>query len=94
MTFLLSASGMSLSNELSSVLLKVSQVAFADDMTLLSLFPSFLGHLMHEETQYSKIWRYDYNQSKSGVVVLGESWVQHNCEKTSQTLGIRWQCCY
>ena len=25
------------------------------------------------KTQYSKIWRHDYDQSKSGVVVLGES---------------------
>ena len=40
-------------------------------------FPSFLRYLMQKVTQYSKIWRYDYNQSKSGVVVFGESRVQH-----------------
>ena len=36
---------------------------------------------MQKVTQYSKIWRYDYNQSKSGVVVFGESRVQHYREK-------------
>ena len=60
---------------------RIGSPTFADDMTLLSLFPSFLRHLMHEVTQYSKIWRYDYNQSKSGVVVFGESRVQHYREK-------------
>ena len=33
---------------------------------------------------YSKIWRYDYNQSKSGVVVFGESRVQHYREKQAR----------
>ena len=51
--------------------LRTGSPTFADDMTLLSLFHSFLRHLMPKVTQYSKIWRYDYNQSKSGVVVLG-----------------------
>ena len=46
---------------------------FADDMTLLCLFPSFLWDLVQKVTQYSKIWQYYYNQSKSGVVVFGES---------------------
>ena len=45
--------------------LRIGSPTFADDMTLLSLFPSFLRHLMHEVTQYSEIWRYDYNQSKA-----------------------------
>ena len=53
-------------------------------MTLLSLFPSFLRHLIQEVTQYSKIWRYDYNQSKSGVVVFMESRVQHYREKQAR----------
>ena len=35
-------------------------------------------------TQYSKIWQYDYNQSKSGVVVLGASRVQHYREKQAK----------
>ena len=41
------------------------------------LVTSFLRHLMQKVTQYSKIWRYDYNQSKSGVVVL---WCLENHE--------------
>ena len=49
-----------------------------------SLFPSFLQHWMQEVTQYSKIWRYDYNQSKSGVVVFGESRLQHYREKQTR----------
>ena len=48
------------------------------------LVTSFLRHLMQEVTQYSKIWRYDYNQSKSGVEVFGESRVQHNREKRAR----------
>ena len=61
--------------------LKIGSPTFADDMTLLSLFPSFLRHLMHELTQYSKIWRYDHNQSKIGDVVFGELRVQHYREE-------------
>ena len=63
---------------------RTGSLTFVDDMTLLSLFPRFLWHLMHEVTQYSKIWRYDYNQSKSGVVVLGGSRVQLYREKQAR----------
>ena len=64
--------------------LRIGSPTFADDMTLLSLFPSFLWHLVHEVTQYPKVWRYDYNQSKSGVVVFGESQIQHYREKQAR----------
>ena len=64
--------------------LMIGSPTFADDMTLLSLFPSFLRHLIHEVTQYSKFWRYYYDQSKSGVVVFGESRVQHYREKQAR----------
>ena len=63
--------------------LRTGSPTFADDITLLSLFPSFLRHLM-QVTQYSKIWRYDYNQSKSGVVVFEESRVQHYRKKQAR----------
>ena len=43
---------------------------------------------MHEVTQYSKIWRYDYNPSKSGVMVSGKSRVQHYREKQANLM-----CC-
>ena len=49
--------------------LRIGSPTFADNMTLLSLFPSFLRHLMHEVTQYSKIW---------------ESRVQHYREKQAR----------
>ena len=39
---------------------------------------------MQEVTQCLKIWRYDYNQSKSGIVVFGESRVQHYREKQTR----------
>ena len=39
---------------------------------------------MQEVTQYLKIWRYEYNQSKSGIVVFGESRVQHYREKQTR----------
>ena len=39
---------------------------------------------MQKVTQYPKIWRYDYNQFKSGVVVFGESRVQHYREKLTR----------
>ena len=64
--------------------LRTGSPTFADDLTLLSLLPSFLRHLMHQVTQYSKIWRYDYNQSKSGVVVFGESRVLNYREKQAR----------
>ena len=64
--------------------LRIGSPTFADDMTLLSLFPSFLRHLMLEVTQYSKILRYDYSQSKSDVVVFGESRIQHYREKQAR----------
>ena len=50
---------------------------FADDLTLLALFPSFLQHLMSIVCDFSIKWRYEFNHTKSGVVVFGESTIQH-----------------
>ena len=50
---------------------------FADDLTLLELFPSFLQHLMSIVFNFSIKWRYEFNHTKSGVVVFGESKIQH-----------------
>ena len=41
--------------------LKLGSPTFADDMTLLSLFPSFLQLLMKKAFGYSQKWRFDYN---------------------------------
>ena len=49
---------------------------FADDMTLLAAFPSILKNLMH-----SKLWRYEYNETKTGVVTFGETETQHFVQK-------------
>ena len=43
--------------------------SFADDVTLLELFPSFLK-TCH---QYSVTWRYEFNHTNSGVVTFGET---------------------
>ena len=51
--------------------LKLGSPTFADDITLLSLFHSFLQLLMKKAFGYSQKWRFDYNETKSGVVTLG-----------------------
>ena len=53
--------------------LKLNPPTFADDITLLALHPSFLQALMKICYNYSLLWRYDFNNSKSGVVVYGEA---------------------
>ena len=50
---------------------------FADDLTLLALFSTVLQHLMSIVFDFSIKWRYEFNHNKSGVVVLGESKIQH-----------------
>ena len=50
---------------------------FADDLTLLALFPSFLQHLTSIVFDFSIKWRYEFNHTKSGVVVFGESKIHH-----------------
>ena len=55
----------------------VGCLTFADDLTLLVLFPSFLQHLTSIVFDFSIKWRYEFNHNKSGVVVSGESKIQH-----------------
>ena len=50
---------------------------FADDLTLLALFPSFLQHLMSIVFDFSIKWCYEFNHTKSGVILFGESKIQH-----------------
>ena len=47
--------------------------SFADDVTLLALFSSFLKALMSICYDYSVTWRYEFNHSKSGIVTFGET---------------------
>ena len=44
--------------------LKLGSPTFADDMTLLTLFPTFLQLLMDEAFRYSQKWCFDYNEIK------------------------------
>ena len=47
--------------------------SFADDVTLLALFPSFLKTFLNICHQCSVTWRYEFNHTKSGVVTFGET---------------------
>ena len=47
--------------------------SFADDISLLSIYPTFLSSLMNLCYAYSIKWRYEFNHVKSGIVTLGES---------------------
>ena len=62
---------------------------FADDMTLLEAFPSFLKNLMEKAFLHSKLWRCEYNEIKSGAVTFSETGPQHFVQKhqRSWTLG-------
>ena len=61
---------------------------FADNMTLLAVFPSFLKNLMEKAFLHSKLWRYEYNEIKSGET-FGKTGPQHFVQKhkRSWTLG-------
>ena len=52
--------------------------SFADDLTLLALFPTFLKVFMNICHQYSVTWRYEFNHLKSGVVTFGEAKSVHS----------------
>ena len=52
--------------------LKLGSPIFADDMTLLTLFPTFLQLLMDKAFRYSRKWRFDCNETNRGVVTFSE----------------------
>ena len=54
-------------------------------MTLLTLFPTFLQLLMERAFHYSQKWRFDYNETKSGVVTFGEHGPHHFREKNNRS---------
>ena len=45
----------------------------ADDISFLSIYPTFLSSLMNLCYAYSIKWRYEFNHVKSGIVTFGES---------------------
>ena len=53
--------------------------SFADDISLLAIQPSFLRVFMQMSYCYSLKWRYEFDNSKIGVVTFGETRVVH-CE--------------
>ena len=67
--------------------LKLGSPTFADDMTLLTLFPTFLQLLMDKAFRYSQKWHFDNNETKSGVVTFGEHGRHHFQNNRSWKLG-------
>ena len=57
--------------------LSLPSSSFADDTSLLSIYPSFLNVIMQICYQHSLKWRYEFNHSKSGVVTFGETRLVH-----------------
>ena len=57
--------------------LRIPSLSFADDITLLALYPSFLKTFMSICYKYGIKWRHKFNHSKSGIVRFGESKKQH-----------------
>ena len=57
--------------------LSLSSPSFADDTSLLSIYPSFLNAFMQICYNYSLKWWYEFNHSKSGVVAFGETRLVH-----------------
>ena len=55
----------------------LSSPYFADDTSLLSIYPSFLNIFKQICYDYSLKWRYEFNHSKSGVVAFGETRLVH-----------------
>ena len=53
--------------------LTLSSPSFADDISLLTLYPSFLQTFMNDCYDYSLKWRYEVNHPKSGTVTFGEA---------------------
>ena len=51
--------------------------SFADDVTLLALYPTFLHTFMEMCCEYSIKWRYEFSHIKSGVVTFGECKLAH-----------------
>ena len=62
----------------------LSAPSFADDMTLLACFLSYLNIMIQLAYEYSCNWRYQFNYGKTGVVVFGEYAVTHS--KTTKVL--------
>ena len=52
--------------------LSLSSPSFADNISLLALYPSFLQNIMDDCYDYGLKWRYEFNHTKSGTVTFWE----------------------
>ena len=57
--------------------LRIPSTSFVDDITLLASHPSFLGTFMSICYKFGIKWRYEFNDSKNGIVTFVESEPQH-----------------
>ena len=57
---------------------KLTSPSFADDLSLITLHPSFLMTFMNICHEYGLTWRYEFNHSKSHIVTFGETKAVHH----------------
>ena len=58
--------------------ISLASPSFADEISLLSIYPAFLSSLMNLCYAYSIKWRYEFNHVKSGIVTFSESKCVHS----------------
>ena len=58
-------------------MLSLTSPSFADDTSLITVQPSFVTVLRHMCCCYSLKWKYEFNNTKSGVVTFGETKAIH-----------------
>ena len=69
--------------------ISLTSPSFADDTSLLSVYPTFLSSLMNLCHAYSTKWRYEFNHVKSGIVTFGESKRVHSEAMKERTWVLR-----
>ena len=57
--------------------------SFADEITLLATYPTFLSTFMNLCYEYSIKWRYEFHNDKNGIVTFGETKRMH-CQSFKQ----------
>ena len=64
-------------------MLSLPSPSFADDITLLAIYPIFLSTFMNLCYEYSIRWRYEFHNDKSDIVTFGETKRIH-CQSIKQ----------
>ena len=62
----------------------LSLPSFADNITLLATYPTFLGTFMNLCYEYSIKWRYEFHNDKSSIATFGET-KQTHCKSIQQS---------